>query len=522
MEPSNAESNADPEPKYPSSRTHARVQSGAAGESAVPPDYFLAVLQEPQHRDLALEVSFYPKLQVAHVVQSEAKESVFERIKSGDEIISPVPVPIEQSPQPTQEDGADPAEEQKAAGRGKEYSWLSGQDRQRWHQDWDRKAEAATEFAKRMRSIQLQIRQREEEKRRRVVDKIERERESKERERAKVVEAMEDLRALEAQRRWEDFEAKRKARRMITELAEHTPQKRTYLYQKMYKQYVDKVHMPELERRKQSLAEKRNAYAPLRHEEIKEHERMCEEIAQKCEDERRKELEKRRLDEEDYRSKAAVEYKTSFTRQIMLKDARAKQRLKLAMQKQKENYNKKMTYGRIVKESYLPTPSESKAQELKSLISKLRHPVRKANPRSKPCPNRPSNVQSYVSNENAERSLEYGSPSEEKLLSQARTPEIHSSLDQYPSYPHPKPAAYDDTRKGTKSTNAVALSKSPKAVAVNNNNNKLHMQAKSEISIAGPKSPILRSSAASPLALAADISVAYVDAIRAKLSLLEV
>ena len=259
----------------------------------------------------------------------------------------------------------------------KAHSWLTEKDRQKWKEEWEKKTEAATEFAKRMAENQRSVKQREVENRRRLLDKIDKDRQEKSKYEEPIGDRLERIRQEALQQRWEDFQEKRKHTKQLTELARCAPAKKAYLYQKMYKNFVEEIEMPELEKRKQKLAEKRSIYVPIRRDELREHADRYEEIIHKYEEVRVKEMEKRRLDSEDYMCKAQMEYKSSFTTKAIVKDMIERNKQKHHAAKQKENYTKKMTYAKIIKESYLPDASETKALELKRQIEKLKHPVRR-------------------------------------------------------------------------------------------------------------------------------------------------
>lgn len=258
----------------------------------------------------------------------------------------------------------------------KEHSLLSEKERQRWKEEWEKKTEEATEFAKKMKVMQKERKQREEEKRRTEFEKLEEERQAREKLELEKAEQLQAKKKEEEARRLKEFNEKREERKVLLKLATQRQTRKPYLYEKMQEKYMTEVEMPELEKRKKNIAEKRNIYRPLRKEDLDSHQRTYDEVVRKCEEERKKEAEKKRLDEAEYLQRAN-KYKTAFTDEVLKQDQETRDRAKSLAAQQKEAYIKKMTYAKIVKESCVPQVSEIKAMELKRNIERLKNPVRK-------------------------------------------------------------------------------------------------------------------------------------------------
>jgi hypothetical protein len=267
--------------------------------------------------------------------------------------------------------------DRKAAEQGnKEPSMMTEKERQKWKEEWQKKADEAANFAEKMRQEQKERKRREGEKQKLLLDKLETEQQTKQREAEERAKADEERRKTEAEQKKEEFERKRQERLQLIKLANEKVPKKTYLYQKMNDQYVSEMLMPELEKRKQQIAQKRNIYKPIHRTELQEHERRFDEAIQKSEEERRREREKARMDSEDYLRKAQ-EYQTVFTENVIKHDQESKNRMLQQRAQLKEAYAKKMTYAKIVKESCPPKVSELKALELKKCIEGLKHVPKK-------------------------------------------------------------------------------------------------------------------------------------------------
>lgn len=264
--------------------------------------------------------------------------------------------------------------------RKKSTSWLTENERQKWKQEWEEKAKAANEFSKKMKLIQDHIKKREEESNRKLITKIEQK--LLNRDVTRLSKSL--LKPSKNESEEIKIEAREKSKQCKKlQNFQQTPIKKRYLYERMYERYITEVELPELEKRKQNLEKKRNAYHPIRKQELDEHERKYVEIIEKYNENHRKELQKRQIDSEEYKLKVEMDYESSFMKKALEKDRKFKLKSKIEKQKIKQNYIKKMTYSRIVKDSYFPEISTEKVTELREKINNLKHPVRK--PKEKYC-----------------------------------------------------------------------------------------------------------------------------------------
>eukprot|EP01022_Parablepharisma_sp_SALTPOND_P004530 TRINITY_DN120466_c1_g1_i1.p1 TRINITY_DN120466_c1_g1~~TRINITY_DN120466_c1_g1_i1.p1 ORF type:complete len:614 (+),score=105.58 TRINITY_DN120466_c1_g1_i1:3133-4974(+) len=272
----------------------------------------------------------------------------------------------------------------------KEYSWLTFEERKKWKEDWMKKAQDAEEFTKRIAAMKKEIKNWRKEREKAAEEQHKKEAEKK----AKQEEAEAELKAKqkeeEERRRAEKAEKDREKRKLLAELAKNPLKKDTYLYQKMSQHYLSDVEMPELEKRKKEIAEKRNIYKPIRLLEIEEFKKKHDELMKKTEDERKKEHLKRMHEEIEYHRKVLKELKSSFTDEVIKKDNLGKEKIKEEEEFLKERFNKMKEYAKEIKEKYLPTVSEVKAAELKKQIEKLRHKPREPKPRNIETERRPA------------------------------------------------------------------------------------------------------------------------------------
>ena len=167
---------------------------------------------------------------------------------------------------------------------------------------------------------------------------------------------------------------------MLLNLAKSKVARRTYAYQKMQQRYLSEVEMPQLEKRKQEIAEKRNLYKPIRKSDLEAHQKLYDELFHKQEEEHRKAREQRTMGNPDYVEKAK-QFKTIFTEEVIKKRLAERELLQDSNKPQKEKMEKRLAYAKLVKEEYIPEASEAKVLELKEKITRIKHPVRQPPPK---------------------------------------------------------------------------------------------------------------------------------------------
>lgn len=257
----------------------------------------------------------------------------------------------------------------------KEHSWLTTEARQKWQDEWNKKAQEAEEFTKKVNAVQKQIKLREKEKQNLLSQKEKEELEEKKKleEEAKQLQLMQ--KEEERKKKEEEKEEKRKQRELLLSLAATKPPKREYMHEKLQQRYHSEVEMPELEKRKQEIAEKRNLYKPIRMSDIEQHKRKHEEILMKLEEERKAEREKKLQENPNYMEKMK-EMQTVFTEEFIKKRLEEKEKNENLLKKQQEKQEKRLSYAKLIKETFEPKKDEKKAKELEEKIKNLKHPVR--------------------------------------------------------------------------------------------------------------------------------------------------
>ena len=256
----------------------------------------------------------------------------------------------------------------------KPYSWLTNKDRQKWKDDWQQKVQHAEELAKKVGLVQKEIKQRMKEKRKQEregaqqaeekakqaeKDREEEQRKKKEEAKAKIIERL---------------EAKKKEQVVV---AANKKPKSGYLHEKMAEKFVKEVELPELEKRKQEIAEKRNLYKPIRKPDIEQGQKEHEEFLKKSAEDRRRSLLDMQKRQDQYMHKVKKELQSVFTQQLLVKEQEQLQQLSLQGAVPKEKYTRRLQYAQNIKESFKPSISLAKAKELQDKIEKLKCPVKK-------------------------------------------------------------------------------------------------------------------------------------------------
>ena len=257
--------------------------------------------------------------------------------------------------------------------------WLTEKDRQKWMDEWEQKRKEAEEFARKMGTMQSEIKKKTDGQLRMMEDKIQKEKEMQEKLQREQEEAEEKERKEEVKRKGEEFEAKRKERHeQITKtVVDGALHKKTYLYEKMTKEYDEVVQLTELEKRKKVIAEKRNIYQPIRKADFDQHEKIHEDNVKKLEEQLKKEREKAVAHDPKYASRVK-KYKTMFSEVAVKASQVAKVKLDEEKSQKKEKGVKMLEYAKVAQESYPPVVSSIKAGEVKTNTEKTKKSPRRA------------------------------------------------------------------------------------------------------------------------------------------------
>lgn len=141
------------------------------------------------------------------------------------------------------------------------------------------------------------------------------------------------------------------------------------LYKQIEEDFKYKFEMPELDRRKKELQQKREFAKPISLSEIREHSRKIENLLQEI---REKKENSRIIDDKDFISN----HKSKFTRSILEEERKKREEELKKEQEVKIRYEKKKKYAQIVGEMYQPTIDKFKQQEMKLIKARLQFPVK--------------------------------------------------------------------------------------------------------------------------------------------------
>ncbi|CAG9323305.1 unnamed protein product [Blepharisma stoltei] len=182
------------------------------------------------------------------------------------------------------------------------------------------------------------------------------------------------LKALQRREKEEKHKKELEDWKILTEREYKHVLSQKYLHEKLQESYVTQVVMPELEKKKADLAQKRMLFQPINREDLIEHARRHDEIMRDLQNRREKEVHNRSIDlqyrqiSKSFHSKALDILNEEEKRQ---KEEKEREELE-----RKQRIEKKLQYSELVKELYRPSIDEYKKQEMKLLVEKLKFPVR--------------------------------------------------------------------------------------------------------------------------------------------------
>eukprot|EP01022_Parablepharisma_sp_SALTPOND_P016719 TRINITY_DN2519_c0_g1_i1.p1 TRINITY_DN2519_c0_g1~~TRINITY_DN2519_c0_g1_i1.p1 ORF type:complete len:675 (-),score=118.88 TRINITY_DN2519_c0_g1_i1:1107-3035(-) len=242
-----------------------------------------------------------------------------------------------------------------------------------------RRKEEAVAFIRKMKLEKIERRKKEEERMRLFSEKLKKEAEQREIEQKqreiellqKRKEASERAYLLLKQKREEDRKKFQEWERIGTAPKEPAG----YLYKKLEDKYKHEILVPLLEEKKQELAKRRNKFKPFKWEEIKVHEKECEKKAQEHSEERARYLLERKIQERKLLVKQKM-MRNEISLKYSLLEQKAKEEEERRQQEKKLLKDKMKNYAALVKEVVTVKQSPEKAAELKTKISHLKHPVR--------------------------------------------------------------------------------------------------------------------------------------------------
>jgi len=238
-----------------------------------------------------------------------------------------------------------------------------------------KKVEETKDFTKKLNEEKAERKRRHQEREKEQRDKIMKEIEEEQKLRQDRLKTFEE----EKQKRVQELKAKAEQRKkQLQEMKELTNQeyKKATNYKPLYKKLEEKfnnqVLMPELEKKKAQLAQKRMMYQPIDSKEIQEHAKKVDLIKQEQETKRLKELQQKQL---DYKlNSVSQENRSKFMEAAIEEEKRKKEEQRKAEEDRKRLLERKRQYADLVKEMFQPTVDQLKRKEIELAKERLKHP----------------------------------------------------------------------------------------------------------------------------------------------------
>lgn len=146
------------------------------------------------------------------------------------------------------------------------------------------------------------------------------------------------------------------------------------LFKQIEENFYYQVEMPELERRKKELQQKRELYKPISHKEILNHVKKIENLRQELQEKREKIAEMREFDEKIH--SLSTNMKSKFIKNVIEESRKQRIEEQEKVIEKKLRVEKKKQYSELVNEMYQPTIDKFKEQEMKLIKARLQYPVR--------------------------------------------------------------------------------------------------------------------------------------------------
>eukprot|EP00743_Colponemidia_sp_Colp-15_P004640 GILK01005000.1.p1 GENE.GILK01005000.1~~GILK01005000.1.p1 ORF type:complete len:639 (-),score=175.63 GILK01005000.1:41-1900(-) len=234
----------------------------------------------------------------------------------------------------------------------------------------------AEDRKRRLREIQ----EAEDERQRQVLEDMERRRREELHRIEERKKAEKEARRLKRQ---QDMEERRAEREKLLELERELRVKQgdRPRHEIMEDEFKEKFVMPELERRKRELAERRKAFAPLNKREMDEHAKKIDEELRAKETQKTEERRSRLAQELSQMPKPSIS-RTRASEMLIQEERERRLRAEAEEQERKAKLEKSKQYGKLVREMYVPSIDEEKRMEVEVRKEKAKHamPARKARP----------------------------------------------------------------------------------------------------------------------------------------------
>lgn len=233
-----------------------------------------------------------------------------------------------------------------------------------------KKQEKAEEFVKKVAEEKKQRENKLETIRKKELEKLE----LSEQERKEKAEKRAEKLKKEKERRAQEYQEQKEKERLAKEKRDEEWKKfqqaqktnNQYLHEKLEQEFNEKVLMPELEKKKQVLKEKRDFYKPIDHKEI-------DDFQKKYEENIKYKLEEKRMKREQWYDDIGVgkydptKFKTKVLEKVMEESKGTEEIKQKEMDDKKHKAEKMKNYAKIVKQMHWPDVSPKKQQEIERI-----------------------------------------------------------------------------------------------------------------------------------------------------------
>ena len=257
---------------------------------------------------------------------------------------------------------------------------LSKEEKQKLEEELEKKRKEASEFILKLKAEKAERKRKEEERRKAMEEKMKRDSEELNR---KLKEKEEELLKRRKEESMKAYEQLKKKREEDQKKYEETrakaplPPKGGYLYKKIEERFNEEVLTPMLEDKKRELAKKRNLFKPLNKEEFDEHMKKYELLMAQKEEARQNET-KARKEKELTMHEAIKKLQTHTSERQGLEEIKMKEEREKKKTEKMERREKMESYANLIRDTVPIKVSDEKAQEMKTQIEGMKHPVRQS------------------------------------------------------------------------------------------------------------------------------------------------
>ncbi len=265
--------------------------------------------------------------------------------------------------------------------RGKRDKAGNNKPKQEIEEEQRQKQKEAEEFVRKMKELKRERKHKEQEREREEQERRKKESDDLNRSLKQREDELLRKRINETRKTYDTLRQKREAD--VKRLEEHQAKitlparEDDYLYKKLEDKYRREVLLPTLESKKKELAKKRNFYKPVSKEEIDDHIRKYETLMAQKEEERVEGFKMRKQREESVQH-LIHKFKTPALERASLQEEKVREELGRKKSEKHALREKMESYASIVKDTVPVHVDGAKAAELKKQIEQLKCPVRQS------------------------------------------------------------------------------------------------------------------------------------------------